>query len=159
MTIIDQSQIIYGPVNKNHFYLNTETGVKEIKYSLKSESETTVEEVKDVRETYAGFTNLCLFTVGEYFLVMMQNLEEKKISIERWFTKYKRRVDELLDFPYPIIKAFNREWKIFTLDTNGTFRIIDLFRPIAIVTLTEHQCVDIFITESSFFAHRIVKDK
>ena len=49
MTIIDQSQIIYGPVNKNHFYLNTETGVKEIKYSLKSESETTVEEVKDVR--------------------------------------------------------------------------------------------------------------
>lgn len=159
MTIIDQSQIQYGPVNKNHFYINTETGVKEIKYSIKSASELKVSEVTEVRKTYEGFTNLGLFTVGEYFLILMQNLDEKKIWVERWFTKYKRRVDELLDFPYPILKAFNREWKIFTLDTNGTFRIIDLFRPIAIVTLTEHQCVDIFITSSSFFTQRIVKDK
>ena len=160
MTIIDQSSIQYGPVHKNHFYLNTETGVKEIKYSIKRGSdELTVTEVTEVRETYPGFTNLGLFTVGEYFLVFMQNLEEKKIWVERWFTKFKRRVDELLDFPYPILKAFNREWKIFTLDTNGTFRIIDLFRPIASVTLTEHQCVDIFITSSSFFTQRIVKDK
>ena len=67
-----------------------------------------------------------MFTASNYLLILKENLEGKKIEIERWLGPSKKRTDEITDMPNPIIKAFNHEWKIFTLDTAGTFRVIDL---------------------------------
>ena len=61
-----------------------------------------------------------------------------------------------LDRPCRIIKAFHHDSKIYTLDIRGTARVIDLdFRKVA---SSEEHCTDIFVTASSYFTQRIVKD-
>ena len=115
---------------------------------------------KSKAATPEGYSITSFFSVKSKIWVMSESDTENKIHFERLaFLLNDNEIGEKtfkLDRPCRIIKAFHHDSKIYTLDMRGTARVIDLdFRK---VTSSEEHCTDIFVTASSYFTQRIVKD-
>ena len=164
MTRIDKTQIQVG--KNGSVYLNTEDGLSMILLAdLPSEKELfktlTEEEVKKSKAaTPEGYKVTSFFSVKSKFWIMSESDTENKIHFERLaFLLNNNEIGEKtfsIDRPYRIIKAFEHESKIYTLDLRGNARVIDL--DLRKVTASEEHCTDIFVTASSYFTQRVVKD-
>ena len=165
MTRIDKSQIQVG--KNGSVYLNTEDGLSMIlkadlpseKYPFKTLNEDDVKKSKGYTSP-EGYSVTSIFSRQSKLWIMSESDTENKIHLER--VAFLLNDNELkekefkIDRPYRIIKAFIHDSKIYTLDLRGNARVIDL--DLREVTATEEHCTDIFVTASSYFTQRVVKD-
>ena len=163
MTRIDKTQIQFA--KNGSIYLNTDDGLKLIeKASLPREQESlktlTEEEVKKSENvTPEGYSITSLFSIAAKTWVMSESDTENKINFKRMGFSTGKEIGERefkVDRPYRIIKAFAHKTKIYTLDLRGNACVIDL--DLNKVSASEEHCTDIFVTASSYFTQRIVKD-